>query len=264
MVNQPTHFVSNCWSLSTSPSRILFRPTSDIFRDHALHTCRQLFAPAEARFCLFLGSAPFSLYCSTFRTFPETMHCTHVRQLCAPAEARFCLFLGPAPFSLYGIAHAKPLIEPTTTLSVCQHGEESVLVNVVVMFAQTFRAILVGGTKTVVGLAAQTDKSLSAPFYLEQSRRPLVEALACETTRLCGRPSSTGYSSADIVIFVFVATFGRKPLGSVSEVVRTTICPDESIDAFTSLRNVCRVCVHLAVLKQRSFYVSVYKVVVEL
>ena len=55
---------------------------------------RQLFAPAEARSCLFLGSAQFSLYCSTFRTFPEIMYCTHVRQLCAPVEARFCLFLG--------------------------------------------------------------------------------------------------------------------------------------------------------------------------
>ena len=58
-------------------------------------------------------------------------------------------------------------IEPTTPTSVFQHGEESVLVNVVVTFAQTFRAILVGGTKTVVGLAAQTDVSVSAPFYLE-------------------------------------------------------------------------------------------------
>ena len=84
--------------------------------------------------------------------------------------------------------HAKAPIEPTTTLSVCEHGEESVLVNIVVTFAQTFRAILIGGTKTVVGLAAQTDESLSAPFYLEESRRPLVEGLACETTRLVGRP----------------------------------------------------------------------------
>ena len=54
----------------------------------------------------------------------------------------------------------KPRIEPTTATSVFQHGEESVLVNVVVTFAQTFRAILVGGTKTVVGLAAQTDESV--------------------------------------------------------------------------------------------------------
>ena len=75
---------------------------------------------------------------------------------------------------------------------------------------------------------------------------------------------ATGYSSTDIVVFVVGATFGRKPLGSVSEVVRTTICLDESIDAFASQRNVCRVCVHLAVLKQRSFHVSVYKVVLEL
>ena len=57
---------------------------------------RQLFAPAEARFCLFLGSPPFPFYCSAFRTFPDTMPCTRVRQLFAPAEARFYLFLGPA------------------------------------------------------------------------------------------------------------------------------------------------------------------------
>ena len=55
-------------------------------------------------------------------------------------------------------------------------------------FAQTFLAIHGGGTNTVVGLAAQTDESVSAPFYLEQSRRPLVEGLASETTRLGGRP----------------------------------------------------------------------------
>ena len=92
------------------------------------------------------------------------------------------------------------------------------------------------GTTTVVGLAAQTDESVTAPFCLEQPRRPLVEGLVCETTRLGGRgrPWATGYSSTDIVVFVFVATFGRKPLGSVSEVVRTTICPEESIDAFAS------------------------------
>ena len=31
MVNQPTPFVSNCWSVSTSPSRILFRSKSELF-----------------------------------------------------------------------------------------------------------------------------------------------------------------------------------------------------------------------------------------
>ena len=38
--------------------------------------------------------------------------------------------------------------------SVCQHGEDSVLVNVGVTFAQTFRAILVGVTKTIIGIVA--------------------------------------------------------------------------------------------------------------
>ena len=107
------------------------------------------------------------------------------------------------------IAHAKAPIEPATTSSVCQHGEESVLVNVVVTFAQTFRAILVSGTKTVVGLAAQTEESVFAPFYPEQPRRPLVESHACETTRLGGRPWATDYSRTDKVVFVFVVTFGR-------------------------------------------------------
>ena len=75
------------------------------------------------------------------------------------------------------IAHAKTPIEPTTAPSVCQHGEKSVLVNVVVPFAQTFRAILVGGTKTVVGFAAQTDESVSVPFYFEQPGVRLSKAL---------------------------------------------------------------------------------------
>ena len=73
---------------------------------------RQLSAPAKARFCLFLGSAPFSLYCSTFRTFPETMLYTHVRQIFTPAEV--CLLLGSAPFPLYGCKFSETVF--------CSHG----------------------------------------------------------------------------------------------------------------------------------------------
>ena len=100
-------------------------------------------------------------------------------------------------------------------------------------FAQSFRAILVGGTKTVIGLATQTDESVSAPFYLEQARRSLVESLACETTGLGGRPWATGYSSLDVFCLVIITAFSREPLGPVPEVVFAVFRSDEIVDGFT-------------------------------
>ena len=89
--------------------------------------------------------------------------------------------------------HPETAVDPTTATTICQNGEERVLVNVVVTFAEAFRAVLVGSAEAVVRLAAQTYESVTAPFYLEQARGPLVESLACDATRFCGRPRASGY-----------------------------------------------------------------------
>ena len=98
-------------------------------------------------------------------------------------------------------------------------------------FAQTFGAVLIGGTEAVVGLAAQTDESVTAPFYFEQPRRPLVERLAHKTTGLGGRPRASSESGMDVVSLVLVAAFGRLPFGSVAEVVFALFISDEVVDA---------------------------------
>ena len=103
---------------------------------------------------------------------------------------------------------------------------------------QTFRAVLVSRAEAVVGLAAQTDESVTAPFYLEQARGPLVERLACDATRLCGRPRASGYTGADVFFLVIVAAFGREPLRPVPEVVFTVLGSDEIVDGITGKCNV--------------------------
>ena len=103
---------------------------------------------------------------------------------------------------------------------------------------QPFRAVLVGRAEAVVGLAAQTDESVTAPFYLEQARSMLVESLACEAMRLCGRPRASGYSGADVFFLVIVAAFGRGPWRPVPEVVFAVLRSDEIVDGITGKCNV--------------------------
>ena len=103
---------------------------------------------------------------------------------------------------------------------------------------QTFRAVLVGRAEAVVGLAAQTYESVTTPFYLEQARGPLVESLACEATRFCGRPRASGYTGSDVFFLVIVTAFGREPLRPVPEVVFAVLGSDEIIDGITGKCNV--------------------------
>ena len=154
------------------------------------------------------------------------------------------------------ITHAEAPIDPATATTICQNGEERVLVNVVVTFAEAFRAVLVGNAEAVVRLAAQTYESVTAPFYLEQARGPLVESLARDATRLGGCPRKSGETSLDVVVFVLVTTFGRQPLRPVPEVVFAVLGSDEIIDAFTRQCYIGRVRIHLAVLVERSLDVS--------
>ena len=68
----------------------------------------------------------------------------------------------------------EPAICSGTTPSLGQPVEEGVLVDAVVMFAQTFRAVLVGDSEAITRLAAQTDELVTAPLHLEQPGRFLV------------------------------------------------------------------------------------------
>ena len=110
--------------------------------------------------------------------------------------------------------------------------------------------------RTIVRLAAQTYESVTAPFYLEQARGQLVESLACDATRFCGRPRASGYTGADVFFLVIIAAFSREPLRPVPEVVFAVLGSDEIIDGSTGKRNVGGVGVHFAVLEHGPLDVS--------
>ena len=149
--------------------------------------------------------------------------------------------------------------KPRLTTSVCQHGEEGVFVDVVLAFVEAFRAVLIGRTEAVIGLTTQSNESVTAPLNLEQSRRPLVVRLAREATRLGGCPRESGETSLDVVVFVLVAALGRKPFGSVAEVVLPMLLSYEVVDAVAGQRDVRRVCVHFTVLVEGPLDVSTIK-----
>ena len=46
--------------------------------------------------------------------------------------------------------HPETAVDSATATTICQNGEERVLVNVVVTFAEAFRAVLVGSAEAVV------------------------------------------------------------------------------------------------------------------
>ena len=126
-----------------------------------------------------------------------------------PVEVGKCSFL--LDVGHHGrITHAEAPIDHTTTPAIREHGEKGVFIDDVLPLTQTFRAVLVGRAEAVVGLAAQTYESVTTPFYIEQARGPLVESLACEATRFCGRPRASGYTGADVFFIVIVTAFGRE------------------------------------------------------
>ena len=79
-----------------------------------------------------------------------------------PVEVGKCSFL--LDVGHHGrITHAEAPIGPTTTPAIREHGKKGVFVDDVLPLTQTFRAVLVGRAEAVVGLAAQTDESVTAP-----------------------------------------------------------------------------------------------------
>ena len=111
--------------------------------------------------------------------------------------------------------HSESSILSTSTPTVGEHVEESVLVDLVVTFVQSFCAVLVGGYETMVRLAAQSHELVTGPLHLEQTRCPLVVRLARLTARLGVSKRVIGESTAHVLAPMFVATFGREPFGAV-------------------------------------------------
>ena len=154
------------------------------------------------------------------------------------------------------VPHPETAVDPTTTTSIGQHSEESVLVDVVLALIQAFSRGFIGGTKTIIRLAAQTYESVSAPLNFEQAGCSFIEGLACEATRFCGRPRASSETSLDVVVFVLVTTFGRQPLRPVPEVVFAVLGCDEIVNAVAGQRNIGGVRVHFTVLVEWSLDVS--------
>ena len=53
------------------------------------------------------------------------------------------------------VTHSEPAVLSTSAQTVGEHLQERVLVDVIVTFAQPFRAVFVGGAETLVRLATQ-------------------------------------------------------------------------------------------------------------
>ena len=152
--------------------------------------------------------------------------------------------------------HPETAVDPTTATTIRQNGEEFVLVNVVLALIQAFSCALIGGTETVVGLAAQPNKPVATPLDLEQTGRPLVVRLARDATCLGSCPRESGETSLDVVVFVVVAALGRQPFRSVSKIVLAVICTYEMVDAVAGQRDIGGVRVHLTVLVEWPLDVS--------
>ena len=115
--------------------------------------------------------------------------------------------------------HPESTVLSTSAPTVGEHLQERILVDDVVTFAQSFGAVLVGGSETIVRLATQPHEPVTGPLDLEQSQCPLVERSARLTARLDSDPRSIGESTAHVLVPMFVATFGREPFGAMSEIM---------------------------------------------
>ena len=110
-----------------------------------------------------------------------------------PVDAGKCSFI--LDVGHHGrITHAEAPVDPITTPAIREHGEKGVFVDDVLPLTQTFRAVFVGLAEEVVGTAAQTNESVTAPFYIEQARGPLVE-------KPCVRGNTTLWPSTSIRLY---------------------------------------------------------------
>ena len=82
------------------------------------------------------------------------------------------------------VMHPEPAVRSTSAPTVGEHLQERILIDGVVTFAQSFGAVLVGGSETIVRLATQPHEPVTGPLDLEQTRCPLVERSSRLTARL--------------------------------------------------------------------------------
>ena len=77
--------------------------------------------------------------------------------------------------------HPEPAVLSTSAPAVGEHVHERVLVDLVMTFAQSFGAVLVGGllylSETIVRLATQPHEPVTGPLHPEQSGVLLCNAL---------------------------------------------------------------------------------------
>ena len=113
----------------------------------------------------------------------------------------------------------EPAVLSTSAPTVGEHIQERVLVDGVMTLAQSFGAVLVGGSETIVRLAAQPHEHVAGPLDLEQTRCATVVRLARLPARLVTDPRTIGESTAHVLVLMFIATFGRQPFGSMPEIM---------------------------------------------
>ena len=107
MVNQPTPFVSNCWSVSTSPSLIRFRSTSELFpRPCSAHMSgNSSLLPKLASVC-FLGLPRFlfTVVLSELFPIPRSAH------MSGNSLLAYVCSLGLPRFFLYGCTFSETML----------------------------------------------------------------------------------------------------------------------------------------------------------
>ena len=151
----------------------------------------------------------------------------HVRRTCAQAilvHHAFGVEVGESRSFLHvrhhgRFIHPKPAVLSASAPTTGEHFQERLLVDGVVSFAQTFGAVLVGGSETIVRLATQTHEPVARPFHLEQSRSSLVERSSHLAALFASDPLSVGESTAHVLVPMRVATFRREPFGSMSKIM---------------------------------------------
>ena len=116
------------------------------------------------------------------------------------------------------ICHLEPAIPPAAVPSKIQHVEERVLVDRVPALAQTFRAVLVGGSETIVRLITQTDEAVAAPLHFKKAWRSFAGGAAT----LDRFPHLTVESTSDVCLLVFGATDTRSFAYSPAKACRCT------------------------------------------
>ena len=128
---------------------------------------------------------PWSLM-NVFRSASSFLHVHRTRAHPVFEHHAFCIEVGESSSFLHirqhgRVVHPEPAILSTTAPSIGEYLEERIFIDLVVTFAQTFRAILVGGSEAIVCFAAQPHEPVARPLHLEQTGRPLVICFARNT-----------------------------------------------------------------------------------